>query len=193
MENNLFWFCKNAVGNKFCDDVIKFASTLQKKEAFTTGPKHKEVFSDFRKSKIVWLSQKWIYKELLKFIDMGNGSDYNFDLNLAEAVQYTRYDPSGHYDWHVDQLDGPREDARPDTRKLSLCVNLTDPDEYEGGDFWMCRPHPIPENSKMYKLDFMKARGAAVVFPSYVYHKVAPVTKGTRHSLVCWMRGKKWR
>ena len=63
----------------------------------------------------------------------------------------------------------------------------------EGGDFWMGRPNPNPENSKTYKLDFMQTRGAVVVFPSYAFHKVAPVTKGVRHSLVCWMRGKKWR
>tara|TARA_R100001163_G_scaffold65229_2_gene61689 strand:- start:384 stop:965 length:582 start_codon:yes stop_codon:yes gene_type:complete len=193
MENNLFLFWKNAVGNKFCNDVIKFASTLEKQEASTTGPKHKQVFSDYRKSKIVWLSDKWIYKELLKFVDMANKSTYNFDLTRAEAIQYTRYDSNGHYEWHVDQLDGPVEDAKPDTRKLSLCLNLTDPDEYEGGDFWICKPHPLPENAKKIKLDFMQTRGAAVVFPSYVFHKVAPVTKGTRHSLVCWMRGKRWR
>ena len=192
MENNLFWFWKDAVGTKFCDDVIKFASTLKKRNASTTGPESKEVFSDFRKSKVVWLSEKWIYKELLKFIEMGN-ENYNFELTTAEPIQYTRYDPSDHYDWHVDQLDGPREDARPDTRKLSLCLNLTDPNEYEGGDFWMGRPNPNPENSKTYKLDFMQTRGAVVVFPSYAFHKVAPVTKGVRHSLVCWMRGRKWR
>lgn len=193
MENNLFWFWKNAVGNKFCNDVIKFASTLEKKEASTTGPKHKQVFSDYRKSKIVWLNEKWIYKELLKFIDMGNKAGYNFDLNRAEAIQYTRYDSNGHYEWHVDQLNGPIEDSKPDTRKLSLCLNLTDPSEYEGGDFWVCKPHPLPENAETIKLDFMQTRGAAVVFPSYVFHKVAPVTKGTRHSLVCWMRGSRWR
>ena len=50
MENNLFWFWKDAVGTKFCDDVIKFASTLKKRNASTTGPESREVFSDFRKS-----------------------------------------------------------------------------------------------------------------------------------------------
>ena len=124
---------------------------------------------------------------------MGNKAGYNFDLNRAEAIQYTRYDSNGHYEWHVDQLNGPIEDSKPDTRKLSLCLNLTDPSEYEGGDFWVCKPHPLPKNAETIKLDFMRTRGAAVVFPSYVFHKVAPVTKGTRHSLVCWMRGSRWR
>ena len=83
MENNLFWFWKDAVGTKFCDDVIKFANTLKKRNASTTGPQSKEVYSDFRKSKVVWLSEKWIYKELLKFIEMGN-ENYNFEITTAD-------------------------------------------------------------------------------------------------------------
>ena len=61
---NLYWSWNNAVGNKFCNDVIKFASTLKKRQAFTIDPKLGPVARDeWRKSKIIWLNENWIYKE----------------------------------------------------------------------------------------------------------------------------------
>lgn len=188
---NLYWYWNNAVGNKFCDDVIKFASTLRKREAFTVDPKLGPIYkSEWRKSKVIWLNEKWIYKELLKFLDLANtNAGYNYILKEAEAIQYTRYDSDNYYHWHMDQT---LEMDRPDSRKLSICINLTDPSEFEGGEFWISKPHVVPEKIKPMKLDFMRKRGSAIVFPSFVFHKVAPVTKGTRHSLVCWMRGPLW-
>ncbi len=188
---NLYWRWNNAVGNKFCDDVIKFASTLRKREAFTVDPKLGPIYkSEWRKSKVIWLNEKWIYKELLKFMDLANtNAGYNYILKEAEAIQYTRYDSDNYYHWHMDQT---LEMDRPDSRKLSICINLTDPSEFEGGEFWISKSHVVPEKIKPMRLDFMRKRGSAIVFPSFVFHKVAPVTKGTRHSLVCWMRGPAW-
>tara|TARA_R100001509_G_C4798397_1_gene192207 strand:+ start:197 stop:778 length:582 start_codon:yes stop_codon:yes gene_type:complete len=188
---NLYWSWNNAVGNKFCNDVIKFASTLKKRQAFTIDPKLGPVARDeWRKSKIIWLNENWIYKELLKYISLANkNAGYNFVLKEAEPIQYTRYDSDNYYHWHIDQT---LESNKPDSRKMSICINLTDPDEFEGGDFWVSKPHVVADKTEKIRLDFMRKRGSAVVFPSFVFHRVAPVTKGTRHSLVCWVRGPLW-
>ena len=123
-------------------------------------------------------------------MDLANtNAGYNYILKEAEAIQYTRYDSDNYYHWHMDQT---LEMDRPDSRKLSICINLTDPSEFEGGEFWISKSHVVPEKIKPMRLDFMRKRGSAIVFPSFVFHKVAPVTKGTRHSLVCWMRGPAW-
>jgi|TARA_R100000482_G_scaffold119258_1_gene63784 PKHD-type hydroxylase len=188
---NLYWSWNNAVGNKFCNDVIKFASTLKKRQAFTIDPKLGPVARDeWRKSKIIWLNENWIYKELLKYISLANkNAGYNFVLKEAEPIQYTRYDSDNYYHWHIDQT---LESNKSDSRKMSICINLTDPDEFEGGDFWVSKPHVVADKTEKIRLDFMRKRGSAVVFPSFVFHRVAPVTKGTRHSLVCWVRGPLW-
>ena len=188
---NLYWSWNNAVGNKFCNDVIKFASTLKKRQAFTIDPKLGPVARDeWRKSKIIWLNENWIYKELLKYISLANkNAGYNFVLKEAEPIQYTRYDSDNYYHWHIDQT---LESNKPDSRKMSICINLTDPDEFEGGDFWVSKPHVVADKTEKIRLDFMRKRGSAVVFPSFVFPRVAPVTKGTRHSLVCWVRGPLW-
>ena len=69
-------------------------------------------------------------------------------------------------------------------RKLSVVVQLTDPDEYEGGEFKF-KYVEQPEG--------FNNRGSVLVFPSYLEHCVTPVTKGTRHSLVTWIEGPRWR
>ena len=74
-------------------------------------------------------------------------------------------------------------------RKLSftLCLN----DEYEGGDFKICKPHPISEKTKVET--FKLKKGEMIVFPSHTWHKVDKVIKGTRKSLVGWVVGKQWQ
>ena len=92
-----------------------------------------------------------------------------------------RYDSSdqGFYDWHTDFAG-----YRP-LRKLSVSIQLSRSDDYEGGDLELQHlPRPT-------KLD--RSRGSFIVFPSFTLHRVAPVTRGTRWSLVAWILGKRWR
>jgi len=189
-----FWRWENGLGNKFCDDVIRFSNTLKKRQGQTRDPTpgaNDLTNKRHRDSKIIWMSEKWIYKELLKFVDLANtDAKWNFNLGKAEAIQYTRYDSNNYYHWHVDQV---QNDDKTHVRKLSICVNLTDPKDFEGGDFWISIPHPIPEETKNMRLDFMKKRGSVEVFPSYIYHRVTPVISGTRHSLVNWVQGANWK
>ena len=76
--------------------------------------------------------------------------------------------------------------STPYDRKLSITVQLSDPTEYEGGDFYFA----AGENPDM---EAMRKKGSVMVFPSYMVHAVKPVTKGVRRSLVCWFEGDRWR
>lgn len=190
-KDNFYYYTGGAVGTKFCDDVIKFSNTIKKKQARTgTGYDETTRHLNIRKSKVAWLSEKWVYSQLFKFIhDANRLGRFEFDIKSSEPIQYTRYSGEDnnrdHYDWHQDSIYTPRGEIR----KLSLICNLTDPKEYEGGDLFIEVPHPNPAQSRKYQLNFMKQRGSVIVFPSFLWHKVAPVTKGIRHSLVCWMKG----
>jgi len=134
-----------------------------------------------RRSKIYWLPKTDefldIYKTFHELIGRCNNEFYQFKLTeITEHIQYTVYnsEDQGYYDWHIDM--GP-DKAR---RKLSLVCQLSDPSEYEGGELQINTGHVmIPEKDK----------GTVILFPSYLLHRVTPVTKGTRRSLVLWIEG----
>ena len=112
-----------------------------------------------------------------------NGMYWRYDINgFHEHLQYTVYDGSGtHYDWHVDN--NMLTDLPP--RKLSMSVQLSDPDDYDGGGL---------EISDGQIVEATDARGSSViVFPSYRVHRVTPVTEGVRRSLVVWANGPPFR
>ena len=108
-----------------------------------------------------------------------NGLNWRFEISgFNEHLQYTRYDAADKdfYGWHTDgsvKGDGP-------PRKLSLTIQLSDPNDYEGGDFQL-------HGTKLSTV--AKERGLTVCFPSYTLHQVTPVTKGVRKSLVVWLVG----
>jgi PKHD-type hydroxylase len=140
-----------------------------------------EVNTSKRRSKIYWLPKTDefidIYKTFHELIGKCNADFYQFKLTeITEHIQYTVYnaEDQGYYDWHIDM--GP-DKAR---RKLSLVCQLSDPSEYEGGELQINTGNIIvPE----------KEKGTVIMFPSYLLHRVTPVTKGTRRSLVLWIEG----
>ena len=98
-----------------------------------------------------------------------------------DAIQHTIYkEGGGHYDWHMDAGHGMQRH-----RKGSLTVQLTDPDDYEGGKLQLWRGQN--------PLDAPRGKGTVVIFPSYMMHRVSEVTKGTRESLVLWVGGDHYR
>jgi len=134
-----------------------------------------------RRSKIYWLPKTdefvELYKVLQELISKCNEEFYKFKLTeISEQIQYTVYnsEDQGYYDWHLDM--GPDKVHR----KLSLVCQLSDPSEYEGGELQINTGGIItPE----------KEKGTVIIFPSYLLHRVTPVTKGTRRSLVLWIEG----
>ena len=133
-----------------------------------------------RKTKIHWISPKktklWIFQRLEKHIEIVNNEFFKFELSSMSSIQLGNYkgEEQGKYDWHMDCGGGP-------IRKLSVAIQLNDPDEYEGGEFCFLK------RSQEDKIP--KEKGLAVMFPSFLLHRVTPVTSGERQSLVCWAQG----
>ncbi len=139
-----------------------------------------------RRSKVVFLGAEeqynWLYDRLWAAAQECNRRFFCVDLAGVEAnVQLARYDSTdrGFYDWHTDFAG-----VRP-LRKLSISIQLSNPADYEGGDLELMYG-TAPE-----KLD--KSQGTFIVFPSFMLHRVTPVTRGTRWSLVAWILGRRWR
>lgn len=145
-----------------------------------------EVYDDdLRQSAVVFLDPgektDWIYRKISMFALECNATRYAFDLSgYQQPLQLTKYQEGDFFDWHLDFAAGPVSH-----RKLSITVQLSDPDSYEGGDLQF----QINQN----RVDAPRTRGTVVVFPSFILHRVTPVTRGERMSIVGWISGPPYR
>ena len=204
---NYFYFFKEALTPRFCDELIKYGKSQQEQLALTGvqtdkvnkgKPLDDKDIIDLKKkrdSNIVWLSDRWIYKEIQPFIHQANRlAGWNFDWDFSESCQFTKYKLNQFYDWHCDSWEAPYANPdNPDTngkiRKLSVTCSLSNPEDYEGGELEFDFRNMDPDKKSVRKCAEIKPRGSIVVFPSHVWHRVKPVTKGTRYSLVIWNLG----
>ncbi len=141
-----------------------------------------------RTSSIKWIPQSqewdWVYTKLMNMAVEANDALWKFNLISApESIQYTEYYDynNGHYTWHQDIGPGILS-----TRKGSSTVQLSDPNEYEGGDLeiWGGGEHLMKPD---------RGQGNVVIFPSYMMHRITKVTKGTRTSFVLWVGGEHYK
>lgn len=141
--------------------------------------------AEIRRSQVAFVDvekYQWLYQRMWQAALELNRKYFDVEITgFTERIQVARYDGSnqGFYTWHTDFADLAPQ------RKLSISVQLSRPEDYEGGDLELLfrgTPH---------KAD--RARGALTVFPSFVVHRVTPVTAGTRWSLVAWISGPRWR
>ena len=119
----------------------------------------------------------WIYERLGEVIETANRRFWQFDLDSCERAQFTRYGAGQFHAWHMDL--GVVGDER--RRKLSLTVQLSDADSYAGGDLEFMGPDKA--------IAAARSRGTVALFPTYMFHRVTPIERGTRYSLVCWAFG----
>lgn len=136
----------------------------------------------YRSSNIAWIpytsKNMWIYDRINKVINYANKKSWNFEISdKHESIQYGEYNSyeKGHYDWHLDISN------KHNIRKISVSVQLSDPSEYQGGELQFL--------TNRAKRTAPKSKGSIIVFPSYLLHKVTPVTNGKRMSLVMWRHG----
>ena len=140
-------------------------------------------YSSQRSSDIAWIVDNFWKTSFFKIIDDINAQSFEFNINSVEDLQLTKYvAPNGHYDYH---LDGTGYSAMKSglVRKLSVSIQLTSAEYYEGGNL------VFPDDKDSFNVEDAKEQGTAIFFPSYLKHGVEPVTKGIRYSLVCWSVG----
>lgn len=169
--------------NEEVDKIKKTGDSLTNETAKTFGQGDQ---SQNRKGSVGWLplneSNKWIYSRLLSITEEANNNLWKFDLTgFWEDCQYTTYEASpkkdgDFYDYHLD-IDG----SYGVQRKISIVVQLSDQEDYEGGEL------ELKTSKNSYVAD--KSKGSILLFPSFCLHKVHPVTKGKRNSLVLWVSG----
>ena len=201
LYNYFYWF-KDAVPKNICDDIVRYAKQLQEQMAVTGGVSNKKLnekeiknIKEKRDSDVVWLDERWIYTAIHPYIHQANKvAGWNFEWDFSESCQFTKYEKGQYYDWHCDSWNAPYQNNNINTngkiRKLSVTVSLSDPKDYKGGELEFDFRNKDPDKKpSIQKCTEILPKGSLVVFPSFVWHRVCPVKKGSRYSLVIWNLG----
>ena len=162
---------------------------------------------DKRNSQNTWIpSHYWVSGFLWHYVERANRENFLYDLKCidGESLQYTRYQEGEFYNWHNDaglatqfkptavgnDKDKLTQDYVPQmtehVRKLSFSLQLSDPDDYEGGNVVL-----LDEAGRRYVAP--RQRGTIVLFDSRTQHRVCKVRKGVRKSIVGWVVGPRWK
>ncbi|MEQ9261558.1 MAG: 2OG-Fe(II) oxygenase [Owenweeksia sp.] len=163
--------------------VLAYWDTSKSIDATVSG--EEQYKADLRKSSVMFLEagddEEWLYQKLMQLALVSNSERFWFDLSgFFQELQLTQYTEGHFFDWHMDF--GAGEISH---RKLSMTVQLSDPGEYEGGDL------EFMINQKV--VSAPRSKGTVIVFPSFILHRVTPVTKGVRQSIVGWASGTPFR
>ena len=186
--NQLWQIWYNGITEDKIDSIIKECEPYPIISA-TIGDDAYMKNNQSRRSDIRWIDpfqSEWVKDLLWRYSEEANRNAFGFDISYLREIQFTTYnsDNQGKYDWHNDIF---WANPRAYDRKVSIIIQLSDSDDYEGGDFQFDSGVPSPDPA------LVRNKGAIIVFPSFLLHRVTPVTKGTRKSLVAWVEGPKFR
>ena len=168
----------NYLSKKECQEILDFAEG--KWETAETVAKTKEMSNQIRQSDVVWCTKLKYFEMVQGLIAQANSvAEWSFAIDAIESLQITRYKKGGYFDYHADTNGFTRMGSSNKVRKLSMTIILND--EFEGGEFELLgHQKPVEENGM----------GTVIIFPSYMVHRVRPITSGTRYSLVAWICGE---
>jgi len=179
-----YWQITDFLSAKEMSKIDALSNSLPKQDGGTFNKS-----KDARTSIVQWISPNilwdWLFKKIVAGATAANNALWKFQMEaLSESIQYTTYEASHHYDWHVDYGFDQAECGA--FRKISCTVLLSDPEtDFEGGELqWKGRGFTDTPIIK---------KGTAVFFPSFWPHRVKPITKGRRKSLVAWSSGPPFR
>ncbi len=168
-----------------CARIVATAASGDFRPGGLVGGRRSE---NHRRADIHWLDETgeagWVMNRLVEAAAEANRTSFGFTLDgFDERMQVASYDggDGGHFDWHADIGDGPLAQRR----KLTIVVQLTGDDDYEGG--------ALELNPAGHVRAASRGQGDATLFPSFILHRVTPVTQGCRHSLTVWVHGPAFR
>jgi PKHD-type hydroxylase len=179
-QTNYYWF-ENGFSSEEVDKILDLSKNYEFEQATTISGDPKSI----RNSTIKWMNPSeetsWVYDRLMGCVKEANNV-WQFNLySILDDIQYTEYrGGGGHYNWHIDI--GPGAISH---RKVSVVVQLSDSSEYTGG--------VLEVSTGSNSLKVSNKKGAVILFPSFLQHRVTPVASGLRKSLVLWAGGEHFK
>jgi PKHD-type hydroxylase len=196
-KNDKFEFLiyrKNFLSNEECDKIIKSLDTEDLTEGelvgdYEGGTINKNVRKTLNKDIIFDrinkpFDDKALFNKIESALKIANIQYFNYDVEGLDKLRFLKYGIGGRYEWHTDY--GRHECSM---RKLTGIIQLSDSDEYEGGDF----EFGLTDTEGSGLLKGNRDKGCLLVFPSFLSHRVAPLTKGKRYSIITWLEGDTFR
>jgi len=168
----------NFLSPEDCKTFVEYYDHPDRWEPSKVGNENSNVVATHRSSNHQFIFEDHMIGSLLaRAVNRINMGKFNYDLTHIEVIQLIRYQEGDFFDWHIDAFS-----QSCNYRKLSVTVQLSDPADYEGGDLEVSTGAPEKHVA-------VKDQGSLSIFPSFIQHRVTPVTKGTRYSLVAWICG----
>jgi len=202
-EISPFWFWEGAIPSNVCDQIINsvdernynMGGIIEKKDngRISEDVSEKNFHKSTRNVYVQFTEIPWINNLMMGFILSANENNFLYDLTIEdrESCQISKYvgsmNDSQYYNTHQDWV--ALRGAKAHTRKLSLSCQLTNPNDYQGGDLNLYLTDPSLSSPVKYTVS--KKQGTVVVFDARIMHEVEPVISGTRHSVVKWYHGDK--
>lgn len=172
---------EGVLSKEWCEDVVEKCKKFPLTDGTVFSSTDYKPDLSVRSTKLAFVNDPDIIKTINYYGYSANRAVYNFNVDYTPPVQFGEYSSGSFYSWHHDI--NWQSDSMYD-RKLSIVIQLSNPKDYEGGAF---------EFKNIETPQAFKTQGSVLVFPSYNEHRVTEITKGTRHSLVCWLEGPRWR
>jgi PKHD-type hydroxylase len=183
LVNYAYWKWDAVLSKEFCRSALEQIDWATAGQA-TVAIAQPVIDAKIRRTDIVWQESAQPLGCIAKcYMEIANQSaEWGYNLGGQEKTQIGRYKSTdeGHYDWHMD-ADAPQNGIQ---RKLSCVILLNDPSEFEGG---------VLELKGMEDQNVLNKQGTIIVFPSFIEHRVTPVTKGVRYTAVTWASGPSFR
>lgn len=208
--SSVWYFSKtpNEILDPICKYIEDFDNSFVESQLLKTNVYEGSVTNkNIRSSKHAWIeSNHWIYGLIWHYINLANKSNFLYDIECMDGntIQYTKYESGDFYTWHADTMidyayrpeicRSTQQNVAQDkvnvlgesSRKLSFVMQLSNPDEYEGGEFQL-----LDQDRKIHFMP--KERGSMIIFDSRLSHRVRKIKSGIRKSIVGWAVGPRWR
>lgn len=181
-------YFRSKLPKEYCDSLVKRSENIQYEDA-TIGVEGIVKDSSNRKTEVAWAfthDYPDLHKDLWELCTIANNEWFGFHIDSLPYIQFAKYksEKESFYNKHQDVF---YLNNSPKHRKLTCVVQLTDPNEYEGGDLELFECDSYPDKNEI------REQGTVIIFPSFIYHAVTPITKGIRYSAVAWFEGPNWR
>ena len=187
-QNDNFKFVvhrENFLSLSQCQKLMRYLQTGKATDSELAGNYNDDLVNKkVRDNKEVVINNEKLNNKLKMVFELSNQSIWKYNIKELEKVKILRYENGGKYKWHTDC--GAKETS---TRKLTAVIQLSDETKYEGGDL----EFGITDDSGKKNYTAPRTRGSIIIFPSFLSHRVTPITKGRRYSLITWMNGDTWK
>jgi PKHD-type hydroxylase len=189
--NGEWCYYKQYFTKDVCERIIEEGLKLPHQSG-NLGVDGQSKIDDYRKSTVRFIYKNnpdfsWLFQDMWKMAIESNDQWFGFHLSKLDYIQLAEYDSSyeGEYKRHHDVfwMNGDSNYHR----KLTAVIQLSDPNDYEGGELVLHNQQEKPNANDI------KTQGSVIFFPSFIEHQANKVTKGKRYSLACWFDGPKWR